>query len=212
MQADPPGASARRILDVAAREFAARGYRGVSMQRIAEQAGVSKANVFHHYKSKDALYQAVIRDACAEFLDRVQEVATVDGDFPARYRRLAHLHMEQLLGREEISRLILKEAYSHGDGNAKALVTEVFREGSEALLEMLKDAKARGVVREELDVRFLAVLLFAANTHFFQGRDLLEELLGPDFVADPRRFVDGVMDVLLHGVLAETPKARGTDA
>lgn len=212
MQADSqPGASARRILDVAAREFAARGYRGVSMQRIAVEAGVSKANVFHHYKSKDALYQAVIRDACVDFLDRVQEVTTVDGDFPSRYRTLAHLHMEQLLGREEMSRLILKEAYSRGGGNVKALVTEVFRDGSDALLAMLRDAQARGVLRDGLDVRFLAVLLFAANTHFFQGRDLLEELLGPDFVSDPARFVDGIMEVLLHGALADDPKARGTD-
>ena len=43
------------ILDAAVRLFSESGYDGVSMRRIAEEAGVSKANIYHHFASKEAL-------------------------------------------------------------------------------------------------------------------------------------------------------------
>ncbi|HBE91853.1 MAG TPA: TetR/AcrR family transcriptional regulator, partial [Gammaproteobacteria bacterium] len=50
----PPGETA--ILDAATRLFAERGFDGVSMRQVSEAAGVSKANIYHHFESKEALY------------------------------------------------------------------------------------------------------------------------------------------------------------
>ena len=40
------------ILEAAERLFAQQGYDGVSMRTIAREAGVSKANIYHHFDSK----------------------------------------------------------------------------------------------------------------------------------------------------------------
>jgi len=51
------GSSRRRqILEIAARLFARKGYRGASMRDIGEQAGVLGGSLYHHIKSKDALF------------------------------------------------------------------------------------------------------------------------------------------------------------
>jgi len=51
------GSSRRRqILEIAARLFARKGYRGTSMRDIGEQAGVLGGSLYHHIKSKDALF------------------------------------------------------------------------------------------------------------------------------------------------------------
>lgn len=46
----------RQILEIAAQIFARKGYRGTSMRDIGEQAGVLGGSLYHHIKSKDALF------------------------------------------------------------------------------------------------------------------------------------------------------------
>lgn len=52
------GSSPRRqqIVEIAARLFARNGYRGTSIRDIGEQAGVLGGSLYHHIKSKDALF------------------------------------------------------------------------------------------------------------------------------------------------------------
>ncbi len=60
------GAARReRILAVALLEFAEHGYRGSSLARVAERAGLSQAGLLHHFRSKERLLVAVLdyRDA-----------------------------------------------------------------------------------------------------------------------------------------------------
>ncbi|GAA6189771.1 TetR/AcrR family transcriptional regulator [Litorivita sp. NS0012-18] len=43
------------ILRVAARLFADKGYARASMSQVAKECGISKANIYHYYSSKDTL-------------------------------------------------------------------------------------------------------------------------------------------------------------
>lgn len=49
-----------KIMETALREFADRGYDGARMDRIAADAGVNKALIYYHFKSKEELYVATI--------------------------------------------------------------------------------------------------------------------------------------------------------
>lgn len=46
----------RQILEIAARLFARDGYRGTSIRDIGEEAGVLGGSLYHHIRSKDALF------------------------------------------------------------------------------------------------------------------------------------------------------------
>jgi AcrR family transcriptional regulator len=59
------------ILEDAIDVFGTRGYHNVSMDDIAEAAGVSKALVYQHFESKDELYLEVLRS----FTEKLSEVA-----------------------------------------------------------------------------------------------------------------------------------------
>ena len=58
------------ILQAAERLFGQKGYRGVSIDEIAEAAGVSKGLVFYHFTSKQALVEHIFKDVLATVLTR----------------------------------------------------------------------------------------------------------------------------------------------
>ncbi len=50
------------ILQAAADEFVKHGYRGTSVQAIADRVSLPKANILYYFKSKTGLYKALLRD------------------------------------------------------------------------------------------------------------------------------------------------------
>ena len=71
----PTLVSRERVFAAAAAEFAARGYAGASVDRIARAARLNKAMIYYHFKSKDALYREILRDMFGAVRIRVGAVA-----------------------------------------------------------------------------------------------------------------------------------------
>lgn len=57
-----PDIRRRQILDAALIEFSALGYTAASISRIARCAGMSKANLYVHFASKDEIFETLLRD------------------------------------------------------------------------------------------------------------------------------------------------------
>jgi TetR/AcrR family transcriptional regulator len=78
--ARPATVSPDRILAAAALEFAARGFAGARVDRIARRARINKAMLYYHFKSKQALYRALLRRLFTIAAERLQPIAA--GDAP----------------------------------------------------------------------------------------------------------------------------------
>ena len=59
--------------------FLAHGYRNASMEKIARAAPVSKATLYNHFDSKNALLSAVISELCGSLLQTMTQ-ATIESD------------------------------------------------------------------------------------------------------------------------------------
>jgi AcrR family transcriptional regulator len=70
-----PVSSRERLLAAAAKEFAARGYDGTSVDRIARAARLNKAMIYYHFKSKAGLYGAIVRDVFEHVLEAAEAAA-----------------------------------------------------------------------------------------------------------------------------------------
>jgi TetR/AcrR family transcriptional regulator len=67
------------IINAAEEEFVHNGFRGASIQNIADRAGIPKANVHYYFKSKTNLYVAVLDNIITLWNDLLGEI-TVDDD------------------------------------------------------------------------------------------------------------------------------------
>lgn len=61
----PSAERKEEILDAAQEEFTHRTYNAVSIERIAERAGLSKAGIYAHFDSKDEIFHALLNRAIA---------------------------------------------------------------------------------------------------------------------------------------------------
>ena len=69
----------RRLLELGAELFARHGYEELSMSRIAREAGISKALLYHYFPSKQAYFSATLEQAAEE----LAEATAPDPDRPA---------------------------------------------------------------------------------------------------------------------------------
>ena len=126
----PARVSPDRILAAAAAEFAARGYAGARVDRIARRARVNKAMLYYHFGSKQALYRALLREAFAETAGRLR--AVVAADAPAAHvidRVIATLH-EVVTERAYLPAIMMREiaeGATHLDRETIAALAEVPR-------------------------------------------------------------------------------------
>src|SRR4051794_3127259 len=63
-----------RILDAALSAFAQHGLRGTRIEQVAEAAGMSKTNLLYYFRSKDALYKAVLTRTLDLWLQPLREL------------------------------------------------------------------------------------------------------------------------------------------
>lgn len=149
-----------QILTGAATVFAADGYEGASMARIAAVASVSKGTLYNHFDSKAALFTAYVGEKCQQTLARVFDGANHDGD-PAEVLRGIGKRMVQMMLSDvglAIYRVVISEATKFPD-----LARGFFESGPARAIGFMADWLAEETRRGRLNVPDPA---FAAEQFF----------------------------------------------
>ncbi len=202
---EPSSKRALSILEVAERLFSETGFDAVSINDIARGAGVSKANVFHHFGSKEGLYMTVLKHACrrsAQALDAPAEDLAAPPE--QRLRGFFVRHLEALFAHPLATRLMQRELLEHGSQRGRRLAEEVFAEDFSRLVDLVRAGQRQGALRADLDAALLAFLLVGANVFFFETRPILEHLPEAGFATSPEGYANAVFELLADGFSAST--------
>ncbi|QUS39773.1 TetR/AcrR family transcriptional regulator [Tardiphaga alba] len=70
----------RALIDCAARLATECGLQAVTVQAVADAAGVTKGGLFHHFPNKQALIEAVLKDQLDRFDAVIEATLAQDGD------------------------------------------------------------------------------------------------------------------------------------
>lgn len=199
-------AGARSILDAATDAFARGGFDSVSMADIAKAAGVSKANIFHHFKSKEALHQEVLRLACTDHAEFAEGLLGRDDLSSAdKLRALVAYDFEDAYAKPRDTHLVIREVMNTGCCTGRDLVEPFFMRNFDAIVAVIRQGQRRGEFRADVDAPTLALTMGGTFVMFFQNRHQLTRLLGMARCPTPSECAERVSRTLLGGVLASAP-------
>ena len=148
-----------RILEAAVRVFARQGFDGTRMADVAREAGVAYGLVYHYFGSKDAVLQAVFREAWGRLLAAVAVAEETGTSAADQLTLVVRIVLRVWRDEPDLVRLLVREVTRNPHiseeldeiGRAFASLERMIRRGQEA-----------GTLRRDVDPRLAAWMLYGA--------------------------------------------------
>lgn len=195
------GSTESRIIDAARTEFARLGLEGARVDQIARRAGVNKAMIYYHFKSKKELYLEVIRAFHFEAREIMQEQTASAETIEELLAALAGVYAE-LFGRiDEIRPIILRELANPHDEVSSHVAQILGGSGiPQRVMTFLQNGMENSEIRE-IDIRQALISFVTMNIGYFFLSPLIDRVLN---ITDREAFIQqrrqAVVDIFLDGI------------
>jgi len=155
-----PDTARTRIVAGARRYFFSHGFRGVTMDDLAGELGMSKKTLYAHFSSKIVLLQAVMADKMSAVeADLGRAMTDSPDDFPARLQALLSC---MRVHTEEISATYVRDVQREAP-ELFALVQQKRRELIQRFFgKLLQDGRKAGMIRKDIPALMMIEMLMGA--------------------------------------------------
>jgi AcrR family transcriptional regulator len=181
----------RSILETAARLIYARGYEGTSMQDIADACGMTKAGLYHHIATKEALLLAIMHYGMDLFEEVVLERVKGIEDPLERLRATMARNIELVTHETKEVTIILHE-HQTLTGDAQKAINARKKNYVRFLEDSFREAIANGRIRA-VDPTIATFSLLGTVLWTFKW-------YRPDGKLTPQQLTDGMIDVFFRGL------------
>jgi AcrR family transcriptional regulator len=157
---------ARQILDAAVRVFAAQGYEAARVGDIAGEAGVAYGLVYHYYGSKEAVLEAVFREAWGRLLAAVAAAEHAGGDARDQLELVVKIVLRAWRDDPDLVRLLVREI------TRNPLIQDELDEIGQAfstLERIVRRGQEEGTFRPDTDPRIASWMLYGALEEVLTG-------------------------------------------
>lgn len=169
----------QRILEAAEREFLTKGFSGARTTAIAEAAGVTHAMLHYYFRSKEKLFEMIVKDKMgllAEML--LASMAPQGKSLMARIDEVIGKHLDFLAANPDLPRFFIVELYSQSE--RMQYLSSAIREKLRSVIDMLQieiDAAAsRGECRR-VDAAMLILNIVSLNIFSFVAPPMIVNVL-----------------------------------
>jgi AcrR family transcriptional regulator len=176
-----------RIIAVARRLFASRGYDGTSTEAVLEESQVSRGALYHHFETKEALFAAVLEEVEVDITAATGRARANTTD-PVDALGAAFDSFLDMASESEVRQIVLTDAHSvlgwqkwreiedrHGLGRLKQALKVVA--AGDRIHEGMVDVFAHILLASLLEVAFMVARSPDPQAATSTGRKAMKELL-----------------------------------
>jgi AcrR family transcriptional regulator len=182
-----PATRRDELLGLAATMFAERGLRATTVRDIADSAGILSGSLYHHFASKEAMVDEVLRGFLDWLFERYQQIIDTESDpmqrlkglFMASFDAIEHHHAEVVIYQDEAKRLAGQPRFSD--------IEELNRRQRTMWVDVLNHGIEQGCFRPDIDVdlvyRFIRDTTWVSVRWYHPGGPLTAEQVGRQYLA-----------------------------
>lgn len=168
-----PKQAIENIITISAKLFAEKGYDKTSMQDIADAVGMSKGGIFHHFNSKEDIFNAVMERQFEQIIE------TMNQWFDEMHGLTAKEKLKGLIKRNLMDDKIIKESSNMVSSAIESpqIILAFTQNNVKKLAPIIADIIREGIEDRSISTAFpnecaevlLLLLNFWCDTDIFQG-------------------------------------------
>jgi TetR/AcrR family transcriptional regulator len=192
------------LLDAALDLFVAKGFAATRVEAVAAKAGVSKGTLFLYFKSKEELFEAVVRENIGNHINQgLAEIDNFEGTTTDMLKFAMFAWWERVGNTKAsgISKLVMSEA-SNFPALANFYQETVVKPGRQLIRTILQHGVDRGEFRTlNMDYAVFSViapLMFLTMWKHSLGACIV------DAAIDPETYINNQADIIVNGILASS--------
>lgn len=184
------------LLDAASRLFAAHGLEGVSIRRLAEEAGVTPAMVHYYFGNKKGLYEALLTRTLARVLQQV----TASAGQGTGLEKILETLFATVTSEPWIPALVVREVLSEGGEFREQFVKGYASHMAKLVPATIQRQVDAGLFRKDLDPTLAFMSLLGMSLMPFVARPVIGAVLGIEYDAHfVRRFAEHTQRLFVEG-------------
>lgn len=186
-----------QILAIAARLFATRGYSATTVRDIADESGILSGSLYHHFASKEAIAQEILRTFLEGLIEQYEEILLTKKSGSDTFDELVRVSFNTIETQQAAVGLYQNESLFLQTQAGFEFLPEISLRIEQVWRGQIEQGQADGVFRDSLDpaalYRFIRDALWSTVRWFrVGGRHTAESLTAT------------LLDLLHHGILADS--------
>ena len=174
------------LLDIAARLFAEKGFKNTTVRDIADAAGILSGSLYHHFDSKEAMVDEILRSFQEELFGKYDAILASDEDARARLEQAVRVSFEAIDTHGPEVAIFQNEADFLGTQERFAYLADRNRQSRDVWMTLLRQGVESGALRQDLDVelvyRFIRDTVWVAVRWYRPGGELTHERIAAQYL------------------------------
>lgn len=181
-----------QIIKAAKKLFSKFGYKKVSMDEIADEAGVTKRTVYSYFNSKEDLLKALIKEELKIMKNNIDEIENGDGEFFENTHKVIY-SLLKYRKKSNLFKILFEEAEVVKNKQLKEIIKVIEEDIMNYIKTMLEKAKAQGKIKVD-NIEIMSFLIYKMYIALMiEWNESYKKL-------DEKEIADNILQILEHGL------------
>ncbi len=146
--------SQEKIFKASIEEFSEHGFDGGRVDRIAKRAGINKAMIYYHYKSKELLYEGLIKQITGDIYNSISSVSVTGESSMEKIFSIITAYTDYISSLDrKIFKMILREIAAGGMYFKKVAIPNLVVPAFSLIEPIVKKGIKNGEIRD-INIRY----------------------------------------------------------
>ena len=184
------------ILEASLRVIKQKGFHRARMSDISEEAGISYGLVYHYFKNKEDLFDAILHRWWDGLFQLMEKIIRDKDAGPQNLRRIIYYFLDTYQTHPELVHIFITEI-SRSTANLTNTRLEHFKKFMTLVETLIAKGQKDGIVRKDFKARYLTYIFLGSLETFISAMVLVDQRIKND--AQKERIAQSILEVFLSG-------------